>query len=117
MTYERSIEEVAETLRNAKARGRGCTLLIGAGCSAKAGIPTAAGLIRVIEERYPRAFQRADKKTYPTCMSELLLSERRDVAAAKRFFYNAIRHHGMPRDHSGRLCRFASGHPGTEIRG
>jgi hypothetical protein len=81
MTYERSIEEVAETLRNAKGRGRGCTLLIGAGCSAKAGIPTAAGLTRVIEERYPRAFQRADKKTYPSCMSELLLSERRDLIA------------------------------------
>jgi len=28
---------------------------------------------------------------------DFLLSERRDVAAAKRFFYNAIRHHGMPR--------------------
>lgn len=81
MAYLRTIEEVAETLQNAKVRGRGCSLLIGAGCSAKAGIPTAPGLIQVIEERYPRAFQRAEKKTYPGCMSELLLSERRDLIA------------------------------------
>jgi transposase-like protein len=28
---------------------------------------------------------------------DFLLSERRDVAAAKRFFYRAIRHNGTPR--------------------
>jgi tetratricopeptide (TPR) repeat protein len=81
VNYLRSIDDVAETVQNAKARGRGCTLLIGAGCSAKAGIPTAAGFINVIEERYPRAYERAEVKTYPRCMSELLLSERRDLIA------------------------------------
>jgi tetratricopeptide (TPR) repeat protein len=81
MNYLRSIDEVAETLQNAKARGRGCTLLIGAGCSVKAGIPIAAGLVEVIKERYPRAYQRASTKTYARCMSELLLSERRDLIA------------------------------------
>jgi hypothetical protein len=77
----RSIDDVAETLQNAKSRGKGCTLLIGAGCSVKAGIPSAAGLVQVIKERYPRAFQRAQTKTYARCMSELLLSERRDLIA------------------------------------
>jgi tetratricopeptide (TPR) repeat protein len=81
MNYLRTVDEVAETIQNAKARGRGCSLLIGAGCSAKAGIPTAAGLIRVIGERYPRAFDRAEQKSYASCMSELLLSERRDLIA------------------------------------
>lgn len=81
MNLIRSIDEVAETLQNAKARGRGCTLLIGAGCSVKAGIPAASGFVQVIRERYPRAYQRADTKTYPKCMSELLLSERRDLIA------------------------------------
>src|SRR5262245_33299025 len=81
MNYLRSIEEVAETLQNAKARGRGCTLLIGAGCSVKAGIPNASGIVDVIKERYPRAYQRARTKTYANCMSELLISERRDLIA------------------------------------
>jgi hypothetical protein len=81
MNHLRSIEEVAETLQNAKARGKGCTLLIGAGCSVKAGIPSAAGFVQVIKDRYPRAYQRAEVKAYPRCMSELLLSERRDLIA------------------------------------
>jgi tetratricopeptide (TPR) repeat protein len=81
MDHLRSIEELAETLQNAKGRGRGCTLLIGAGCSVKAGIPNAAGIVDVIKERYPRAYQRARSKTYANCMSELLLSERRDLIA------------------------------------
>jgi len=81
MSQLRSIDEVAETLQNAKARGRGCTLLIGAGCSVKAGIPIAAGFVQVIKDRYPRAYERAATKTYPKCMSELLLSERRDLIA------------------------------------
>jgi tetratricopeptide (TPR) repeat protein len=81
MNHLRSVEEVAETLQNARARGKGCTLLIGAGCSVKAGIPIAAGFVQIIKNRYPRAYERAEKKTYPTCMSELLLSERRDLIA------------------------------------
>lgn len=81
MNHLRSIDDVAETLQNAKSRGKGCTLLIGAGCSVKAGIPNAAGLVQVIKDRYPRAYQRAATKTYARCMSELLLSERRDLIA------------------------------------
>src|SRR5262249_27699071 len=45
-----------------------------------------------------------------------LLSERRDVAAAKRFFYSNQTQWNATRDHSRRLCRFTSGHPRTEIR-
>ena len=82
MEYSRSIEEITETLGNAKARGKGCSLLIGAGCSVKAGIPTAPGLVEVIKERYPMAYGRAgEEKTYPKCMAELLISERRDLIA------------------------------------
>ena len=40
---------------------------------------------------------------------DFLLSQRRDVATAKRFFSHATRQHGAPRgDHAGRLRRFAS---------
>ena len=77
----RSIEEIKETLQNAKARGRGCALLIGAGCSATARVPTAAGFVDIIENKYKLAYQRASQKTYPKCMGELLLSERRDLIA------------------------------------
>jgi Tfp pilus assembly protein PilF len=77
----RSIDEIKETLQNAKSRGRGCVLLIGAGCSVKAGIPAAAGFVEIIKERYKLAYQRAPAKTYPKCMGELLLSERRDLIA------------------------------------
>jgi Tfp pilus assembly protein PilF len=78
----RSVSEIKETLRNAKARGRGCTLLIGAGCSFKAGIPTAAGFVDIVRDRHSLAYDRASEKTYPRCMAELLPSERRDLIAS-----------------------------------
>lgn len=73
-----SIDQIKETLENAKS---GCTLLIGAGCSFKAGIPTAAGFVEIIKRKYPHKFQRAQEETYPKCMAELLLSERRALIA------------------------------------
>ncbi|MEO7086528.1 MAG: hypothetical protein ABI442_02545 [Gemmatimonadaceae bacterium] len=75
----RSVDEIKETLQNAKSRGRGCALLIGAGCSVKAGIPTANGFVDVIKAEYKLAYERAAEKSYPKCMAELLLSERRDL--------------------------------------
>ncbi len=81
MYEQRSIDDIVETLRNAKDRGRGCTVLIGAGCSVEAGIPTAAGFVDVIKQRYPRAYERAEAKTYPKCMAQLNLAERRDLIA------------------------------------
>ena len=60
----RTIEDVVETLRNAKLRGKKCSVLIGAGCSVTAGIPTAQGFVDIIRqpERYPRAYERAKEK-------------------------------------------------------
>ena len=81
MSYLRSINEIAETLQNARKRGRGCTLLIGAGCSVKAGIPLASGFVDIIKERHPLCYERAQKKTYPQCMAELLLEERHHLIA------------------------------------
>ena len=80
MAY-RSIDAISETLKSAKSRGRGCTLLIGAGCSSNAGIPTAAGFVEIIKDEYNQAYQRASEKTYAKCMGELLLGERRDLIA------------------------------------
>jgi len=55
--------------------------LIDAGCSVKAGIPTANESVEIIRKEYPRAYERAPKKTYPHVMAELLLAERRDLLA------------------------------------
>ena len=77
----RTIDEIRETLENAKSRGRGCALLIGAGCSVKAGIPVASDFVNKIRETYKLAYARAPEKTYAKCMSQLLLAERRDLIA------------------------------------
>ena len=77
----RSVDEIAEVLQDMKSRGRSCSLLIGAGASIAAGIPTAAGFVDLIKERNPLAYARANEKTYPKCMAELLLNQRRNLIA------------------------------------
>ena len=77
----RSVDDVKETLQVARSRRRGCTLLIGAGCSVTAGIPTAAGFVEIIRNEHKQAFARAAEKTYAQVMAELLLAERRDLIA------------------------------------
>ena len=81
MSIEREIDDVVETLKAAKGRGEGCCLLIGAGCSVRAGIPTAQGFVERIEQDYPVAYRRAPEKTYPQCMAELLIADRRHLIA------------------------------------
>ena len=80
-TPYRSIEDITEVLQNAKLMKRRCALLVGAGCSVTAGIPSAAGFVEIIKNERHRAYERASPKTYPRCMGELLLSERRDLIA------------------------------------
>ena len=65
MSHIRTIEEIAESVRNAKDRKRPFSLLIGAGCSVKAGIPTAAGFVEKIKAQHSHAYERAEEKTYP----------------------------------------------------
>ncbi|MCX5890658.1 MAG: hypothetical protein NTY36_14605 [Deltaproteobacteria bacterium] len=79
MRFQRPIEDIVETIQLAKAHGRGCSLLVGAGCSVKAGIPLASGFVELIKELRPSAYSRAEEKTYPKCMAELHLDERRDL--------------------------------------
>jgi Tfp pilus assembly protein PilF len=77
----RLLDDVVETLQKAKVGHRKCTLLIGAGCSVKAGIPTAVEFVEIIRTEFPNAYKRAVSKTYPSCMSELAVGERRELIA------------------------------------
>ena len=46
-----------------------------------AGIPTASGFVDLIKQRNPYAYARASEKTYPSCMAELTVNQRRDLIA------------------------------------
>lgn len=76
---EHGIEDIVERVRNAKARDRSCSLLIGAGCSVKAGIPLASEFVDIIKDEYERCYERAEPKTYASCMEQLTVDERRDL--------------------------------------
>jgi tetratricopeptide (TPR) repeat protein len=79
VSFERTLDDVVETLQMARHRGKSCTLLIGAGCSVEAGIPHAQGFLNIIKTRHPRAYERAKEKTYADCMAQLSPDERRDL--------------------------------------
>ncbi len=84
MSFERDIDRAVETLRNAQRwENCGCTILIGAGCSVRAGVPTAQGFVDIIKESFPNAYERASYKTYPKCMAELSVGERQRLIAEK----------------------------------
>ena len=63
----RKIDDVVESVRNSK---NGCTLIIGAGCSAKAGIPTANEFIKIIRKAFRLAYKRAEEKIYKCDLPE-----------------------------------------------
>ncbi len=73
---ERNIDEVVETIRCAKERGKKATLLVGAGCSVKADVPDASSLVELIKVNFPQAYSRAREKTYHQCLAELSPGER-----------------------------------------
>jgi tetratricopeptide (TPR) repeat protein len=71
-----------ETVKKAKERQKKCCLLIGAGCSVKAGVPLASGFVDIIKSEWSSAYARAtEPKHYPQCMAELAPAERRDLIA------------------------------------
>jgi tetratricopeptide (TPR) repeat protein len=77
----RQIDDIVETLKAAKERKVSAVLLVGAGCSVTAGVPTANQFVKLIAERYPRSYERAKQKQYPQCMAELSVAERRHLVS------------------------------------
>ncbi len=76
---ERNIDDIVSTLKAGKEANRRCSLLIGAGCSVKAGIPLANSFVDYIKQNHHAAYNRATEKSYPHCMAELPSGVRRDL--------------------------------------
>lgn len=78
-----TLDEIIDKIRSAKRGNRACSLLIGAGCSVTAGIPTADGFVKLIAERFPSTHSRTEPKTYPSLMAALQDGYRRDLISEK----------------------------------
>lgn len=76
-----TVERVAEVVRRARdGRRGGAAVLLGAGVSVSAGIPSATGVIDDIRKLFPTAFDGcANKKSYPVVMACLSTEERREL--------------------------------------
>lgn len=79
---ERTIEDIAEALGPHGAAPRRCSVLLGAGCSISAGIPSASDIVGQIKVKFPAAYARAASHDYPDCMAALERGVRRDLIGA-----------------------------------
>jgi tetratricopeptide (TPR) repeat protein len=68
---------MVEELKKNRAEGRPAVMLVGAGCSVKAGIPDAQGMVAAIQNQFPGAAEKAAKKAYHSMVAELTVDERR----------------------------------------
>jgi hypothetical protein len=78
------IDEIVDTLRGARDRGKPAHILFGAGCSKAAGVPLASEIVAEIHKRYSGYCHRldeADRQKYGACMKLLSPNERRDLLA------------------------------------
>jgi tetratricopeptide (TPR) repeat protein/NAD-dependent SIR2 family protein deacetylase len=79
---KRTIDDIVEALGPRGAALRRCSVLLGAGCSISAGIPSASDIVRHIEAKFPAAYARAASHDYPDCMAALERGVRRDLIGA-----------------------------------
>ena len=79
---ESTIEDIVEALGPHGATPRRCSVLLGAGCSISAGIPSASDIVRQIKVEFPAAYARAASHLYPDCMAALERGVRRDLIGA-----------------------------------
>jgi len=79
---ERTIEDIAEALGPHGVAPRRCSVLLRAGCSISAGIPSASDIARQIKVKFPAAYARAASHDYPDSMAALERGVRRDLIRA-----------------------------------
>lgn len=77
--YFRDIEDLVDVIKKSKELGYKINLLIGAGCSVSAGIPSANEFVKIIAKTYTREYNKCEKRTYAECMKRLTPIERRDL--------------------------------------
>lgn len=85
-----TIFDVVNRLKRNRDTGKGCVLLIGAGCSSTAGIPLAHKFVDIIRDEFAHEYRRAidkDRADYPGCMGELSPGDRRELMG--RYLRNA----------------------------
>ncbi len=82
MTIQSSIDQVVEVLTQAKAQGKGCVLLAGAGCSVRAGVPDAAGFVDRIRSTFPKTYAKSASKDYHSLMAALSPDEKKELLDA-----------------------------------
>lgn len=76
MNILNEISPVLDVLKNLSERGIKCNLLVGAGCSVSAGIPTASGIVDIIKQKFPSIYSMVKDKSYANCMNALSPDER-----------------------------------------
>jgi len=64
MGFIRDVDDVVRAIERAKEEGVRVNILIGAGCSESAGIPTASGILEIVMQKYPREYARANSDDY-----------------------------------------------------
>jgi len=73
------VKIIAEQLKWAKDKGYPTAILLGAGMSVSAGIPTATGIIDEIKKQFPNLCNTCEKETYPAYMSLLAPAHRKQL--------------------------------------
>ncbi len=72
----KSIKEIAAHIKRNKDDGGKTALLIGAGCSVRAGIPTASGFVDHIRENFEEIYESAEEKKYAPLMADIPPNDR-----------------------------------------
>lgn len=79
MYHKATIDELVEQLQDNIANKRKCALIIGAGVSASAGIPTADGFIKKIQKTYPQKCASQRPQGYTAHMKMLTPIQRKEL--------------------------------------
>ncbi len=76
MSSKRTFNDVVSALQQKQKEGHGCSVLLGAGCSVKGGIPAAKGFLTLLKRNFPEAFEKTPVKGYQQCLAALSPEER-----------------------------------------
>ena len=79
--YKTTIEKIVDNLKLNKENDCRTAVLLGAGMSVTAGIPTAKGIMKFIEKNFPNITNSCSNKTYQNYMQHLAPNQRSNLIA------------------------------------